>query len=212
MSSLLDFEAYFKRCPLIAILRGVRPCEVEHIGEALVRAGFTLIEIPLNSPDPLNSIKRLASCLSGRAMVGAGTVLDVEAVAAVHQAGGELIVSPNTNADVIRATVAAGLASLPGFSTPTEAFTALAAGATVLKLFPADVASPSVLKALLPVLPVKTRILPVGGIDAGAMLNWLAAGASGFGIGSSIYSPGRSDADVGERADLFVSTLETCKQ
>ena len=207
MSHVAAFDAAFARLPLIAILRGVRPDEVEDIGEALVGAGFTLIEVPLNSPDPLDSIARLARRLAGRAIVGAGTVLDVASVAAVQAAGGTMVISPDTEAAVIGASAAAGLVSLPGFATPSEAFTALAAGATALKLFPAEGASPAVLKALRAVLPSGTRILPVGGIAPETMTPWTAAGAAGFGLGSALYLPGRSAEDVATRARAFVAAL-----
>lgn len=207
MSHVAAFDAAFARLPLIAILRGVRPDEVEDIGEALVDAGFTLIEVPLNSPDPLDSIARLARRLAGRAIVGAGTVLNVEAVAAVEAAGGTMVISPNTDVAVIGASAAAGLVSLPGFATPSEAFAALTAGATALKLFPAEATSPAVLKAMRAVLPPATRILPVGGIAPETMTPWIAAGAAGFGLGSALYLPGRSAEDVATRARAFVAAL-----
>ena len=207
MSHVAAFDAAFARLPLIAILRGVRPDEVEDIGEALVDAGFTLIEVPLNSPDPLDSIARLARRLAGRAIVGAGTVLNVEAVAAVEAAGGTMVISPNTDVAVIGASAAAGLVSLPGFATPSEAFAALTAGATALKLFPAEATSPAVLKAMRAVLPPATRILPVGGIAPETMTPWIAAGAAGFGLGSALYLPSRSAEDVATRARAFVAAL-----
>ena len=207
MTVLSDFDAAFARCPLIAILRGVRPDEVEGIAEVLVEAGFTLIEVPLNSPDPLDSIARLARCCTGRAVVGAGTVLRVADVAAVRDAGGTMIISPNANPDVIRASAAAGLVSLPGIATPSEAFAALDAGATALKLFPAEAASPAVLKALRAVLPATARVLPVGGIAPDTMLPWLKVGAAGFGLGSALYSVGSSAAEVGANARAFVTAL-----
>ncbi|HKX90229.1 MAG TPA: 2-dehydro-3-deoxy-6-phosphogalactonate aldolase [Sphingopyxis sp.] len=207
MTHVATFDAAFARCPLIAILRGVRPDEVEAIGEALVEAGFALIEVPLNSPDPLDSIGRLVDRLKGRAVVGAGTVLTTADVAAVADVGGTMIISPNTNADVIAATAGAGLVSLPGFATPSEAFAALAAGATALKLFPAEAASPVVLKALGAVVPAGTRLLPVGGIAPDTMAPWLAAGAAGFGLGSALYRPGMAANEVGDRARAFTTAL-----
>ena len=203
----LTFDAAFAQCPLVAILRGVRPEEVEAIGDALVAAGFTLIEVPLNSPDPLDSIARLAKRLDGRAVAGAGTVLRAEEVDAIKAAGGRIIVSPNANPAVIAASAAAGLASLPGISTPTEAFAALDAGATALKLFPAEAAGPAVLKAIRAVLPRDVRVLPVGGITPEGMAPWREAGAAGFGLGSALYSVGRSAEDVGARARAFVDAL-----
>lgn len=207
MTHFATFDSAFARCPLIAILRGVKPDEVEAIGEALVEAGFTLIEVPLNSPDPLASIARLAERLKGRAVIGAGTVLTVENVAAVAAAGGTMIISPNTNIEVITATAKAGLVSLPGFATPSDAFAALGAGATALKLFPAEGSSPAVLKAMGAVVPAGTRLLPVGGIAPDNMDPWLAAGAAGFGLGSALYRPGMSAAEVASRARDFISAL-----
>jgi 2-dehydro-3-deoxyphosphogalactonate aldolase len=200
MSHLPAFEGAFAKLPLIAILRGVRPDEVEAIGEALVGAGITLIEVPLNSPDPFESIGRLSKRLAGQAVVGAGTVLTPRDVAAVAAAGGQMIVSPNADRAVIEASVAAGLASLPGIFTPSEAFAALAVGATALKLFPAEALEPVALQAMRAVLPAKTRILPVGGIDGTNISLWRKAGAAGFGLGSSLYRAGRSSDDVLEYA------------
>lgn len=207
MSHIADFDAAFARCPLIAILRGVRPEEVVAIGEALVGAGFTLIEVPLNSPDPLDSIARLSAAMAGRAVIGAGTVLKVADVDAVKQAGGTMIISPNADTAVISASAARGLVSLPGIATPTEAFAALQAGADALKLFPAEGSSPAVLKAMRAVLPKDVRMLPVGGINPGNMAPWLEAGAAGFGLGSALYAPGMGAADVAERAQAFVRAL-----
>ena len=202
------FAEAFAACPLVAILRGLTPAEAEGVGDALVDAGFTLLEVPLNSPDPLTSISAMAKRYAGRAMVGAGTVLTPEAVEQVAAAGGELIISPNTNTDVIRASVARGLVSLPGDYTPSEGFAALAAGAHALKLFPADGASPGFLKAQRAVLPKTTRILAVGGISPDTMAPWRAAGADGFGLGSNLYRAGKSVADVARDAAAFVSAAK----
>lgn len=191
--------------PLIAILRGLTPDEAVAVGEAIVATGFRCLEVPLNSPDPLESIRRLREALDGRALVGAGTVLTVAAAREVAQAGGQLIISPNTNTDVIRETKALGLLSLPGFFTPSEAFAALDAGADALKLFPAEVAGTKGLKAVRAVLPATTRVYPVGGVDPDSMSQWLAAGASGFGIGSAVFKPGQSPEQVGRNAAAFVS-------
>ncbi len=207
MSHLATFDAAFARCPLVAILRGVKPDEVKDIGEALVEAGFTLIEVPMNSPDPLDSVSRLARRLAGRAVVGAGTVLHPEQVEAVIAAGGQMIISPNANARVIEASAAAGMVSLPGIATPTEAFAAIEAGATALKLFPAEAATPGVLKAMRAVLPKEMRVLPVGGIAPDNMAPWTAAGAAGFGLGSALYKPGLSAGQVGANARAFVAAL-----
>ena len=197
----------FGELPLVAILRGITPEEALPVGEALVAAGFRLIEVPLNSPRPLDSIARLSAGLRGRAIIGAGTVLTVADVSAVAQAGGQLIVSPNSNAGVIADTKRRGLWSVPGFFTATEAFAALDAGADALKLFPAEAASPAVVKALRAVLPRAVPLLAVGGIAPDTMAPWLAAGASGFGIGSSLYRPGRSAAQVGAEAARFVAAF-----
>ena len=190
--------------PLIAILRGLEPDEAVAIGEAIVAAGFVCLEVPLNSPRPLESIRRLRDALDGRALVGAGTVLTVEAAKAVADAGGQLIISPNTAPAVIRAAKAMGQLSIPGFFTPSEAFAALDAGADALKLFPAEVAGTAGLKAVRAVLPAETRVYAVGGVDPTSVPRWREAGASGFGIGSAIFKPGRSVAQVGQAAGDFV--------
>lgn len=191
--------------PLIAILRGVRPDEALDIGMALANAGLTLIEVPLNSPEPLSSIERLAAGLPD-ALVGAGTVLGAAQVREVHAAGGNLVVAPNMDTAVIAEALRLGMACLPGIATPTEAFTALAAGAHGLKLFPAEAASPRVLKAMRAVLPTDTPVFPVGGIDAAGMAPWRDAGATGFGLGSALYRPGSSAAAVASCAAEFVAT------
>ena len=201
----LDFATAFARCPLVAILRGVRPDEVEPIGDALVAAGFTLIEVPMNSPDPLDSIGRLARRLDGRALVGAGTVLTPDQVRAVQQVGGRLIISPNSDLSVIAQSAQAGLVSMPGYFTPTEAFAAVQAGASALKLFPAEAATPAVLKAQRAVLPKDLPILVVGGINPDNMAPWVAAGANGFGLGSALYKPGATAAQVSEAAQAFLN-------
>lgn len=207
MNAPAKFLSNLKACPLVAILRGVRPEEAEAIGEALIEAGIRIIEVPLNSPDPLDSIARLARRFGARATIGAGTVLDPAEVRLVAEAGGELIVSPNTEVGVIQVTVTRGMASAPGFFTPSEAFQALKAGAHALKLFPAEAASPSVLKAQLAVLPPEVPVLAVGGIRPANMADYLAAGAAGFGLGSGLYSPGRSAAEVGDRAQAYLAAV-----
>jgi 2-dehydro-3-deoxyphosphogalactonate aldolase len=207
MESLAKFNAAFTRLPLVAILRGLQPEQALPIGRALVGAGFCLLEVPLNSPDPIQSIALMANHFP-EAVVGAGTVLSAQQVREVHAAGGQMVVSPNFNADVVRETLRLGMVSLPGIMTPTEAFAALAAGAHALKLFPAELASPAVLKALLAVLPDGTRVLPVGGIGFGNRGPWRAAGAAGFGIGSSLYKPGKSPQDVAHDAALFTTTQD----
>ena len=197
------FDDAFAACPLVAILRGLTPAEAPAVGDSLADAGFTLIEVPLNSPDPYDSIALLANRLEGRALIGAGTVLEVAQVERVRAAGGTLIVSPNTDPAVIHASVAAGLISLPGYYTASEAFAALAAGATRLKLFPAEATPPAMLKAQRAVLPRSVRIVAVGGITPETMGSWRAAGADGFGLGSNLYSPGKSAADVRRDADAY---------
>ncbi|PAU64341.1 2-dehydro-3-deoxy-6-phosphogalactonate aldolase [Pseudomonas sp. PIC25] len=189
---------------LIAILRGVQPDEVEAIGRALYDAGFRVVEVPLNSPQPLESIALLRRSLPRDCLIGAGTVLSVTQVEEVWTAGGELIVMPHGDPQVICAAKAAGLAVAPGVATPTEAFAALAEGADVLKLFPAEQLGPSVLKAWRAVLPAATALLPVGGITPENMAAYRRAGASGFGLGSALYAPGMDADEVGRRARAFV--------
>lgn len=201
------FTAALTRLPLVAILRGLTPAEAPAVGDALVEAGFELIEVPLNSPQPLESIALLRRRFP-QALIGAGTVLSASEVRELQAAGGEMVVSPNFNAEVIAESVRLGLLSLPGVMTPTEAFGALAAGATGLKIFPAELASPAVLKALLAVLPRGTPLLPVGGITAGNMGEWRAAGAAGFGIGSALYKPGKTAAAVREDALRFAAAYQ----
>ena len=199
------FRTYLDECPLIAIIRGVTPDEAEAIGQAIIDAGIRMIEVPLNSPDPLRSIERLSARLGDRALIGAGTVLMAEEVPNVRAAGGGIIVSPNTNPDVIAAAVSEGLVSCPGYFTPTEAFTAIAAGATALKLFPAEAATPAVLKAQRAVIPNDIPIFVVGGIRPDNMRPWLDAGADGFGLGGGLYQPGQSAAETAEKARAFVA-------
>jgi len=194
-------------CPLVAILRGLTPDEAEPVGSALVEAGIRIIEVPLNSPDPLASIGVLARRFGQDALIGAGTVIDPADVARVAAAGGELIVSPHADPAVIRASAAAGLAALPGFFTPSEAFAAIAAGAHALKLFPAEAASPAVLKAQRAVLPAAIPILVVGGVAPETMAPWRAAGAAGFGLGSGLYRPGLTADAVGARARAYLAAL-----
>ena len=207
MAAIDTFRAKFAECPLIAILRGVRPSEVEAIGEALIGAGIWIIEVPLNSPDPLASIYRLAKRFGGDAVIGAGTVLCEHQVGQIADAGGQIVVSPNSDASVIRRAVAIGLISAPGFFTPSEGFAALNAGAHALKLFPAEAASPAMTRSLRAVLPEDLPLLVVGGITAPSMADYLAAGANGFGLGSALYRPGSSPAEVAGRARDFVAAL-----
>ena len=201
------FKRYFDLCPLVAIIRGVTPEEVEAVGEAIFAAGIRIIEVPLNSPDPFESIRRLSARMGDRALVGAGTVLNVSQVREVERAGGRLVVSPNTSPDVVRATVHAGMVSAPGYFTPSEAFAAIDAGATALKLFPAEATNPKVVKAQRAVLPKELPLLIVGGVSSTNMQPWLDAGANGFGLGSGVYAPGRSAKDSGARAAAYVQAL-----
>ena len=207
MSAPAAFAAHLARCPIVAILRGVQPAAVVAIGEALVAAGITIIEVPLNSPDPFESIQRLAAALGTRAVVGAGTVLDGGSVRALTASGGSLVVAPNCDPAVIAAGVRAGLAVVPGFFTPTEAFAAIAAGAHALKYFPADGGSPAMFKAMMAVLPAHVPVLAVGGVTPANLGDWRAAGAAGFGLGGALYRAG-DDADaVSARAAAFVAAL-----
>lgn len=193
--------------PIIAILRGLTPAEAIPIGAALIEAGIDRIEVPMNSPDPLESIRLMATSFAGRATIGAGTVLSVEQVGQVADAGGRMIVSPNMNPDVIRETCKRGLESYPGVFTATECFAAIAAGATGLKLFPADTAGPPLLKALRAVLPPDMPVYAVGGVGPDNFKAWFAAGVMGFGIGGSLYQPGDSAETVAERARQMVAAL-----
>jgi 2-dehydro-3-deoxyphosphogalactonate aldolase len=203
-----DLRAALNVCPIAAILRGVKPEEIDAIGDALVEAGITVIEVPLNSPEPFESIKRLAARHSARALVGAGTVLEAGDVARVAQAGGKLIVAPNFDADVVRAAKAAGLAALPGVMTPSEGFAALKAGADGLKLFPAEIIPPAVFKAWCAVFPADTLMLAVGGVGVDNIAAYRDVGASGYGIGSALYKPGRPPAEIGRLARALVAAAK----
>lgn len=207
MTAMKPFHERLRACPLIAILRGITPFEALAIGGALLDAGVRIIEVPLNSPDPLRSIEAMARTFGQEATIGAGTVLTTGQVRDVSEAGGQLIISPNTDETVVMATVASGLVSAPGYFTPSEAFAAIAAGASALKLFPADAAAPPVLKAQRAVFPTDIPLIVVGGIRHDNMAPWVDAGAAGLGIGSSLYKPGVSPAEVGANARRFVAAL-----
>ena len=207
MSARELFDRYFSQCPLVAIIRGVTPREAAAIGRALVDGGIRIVEVPLNSPDPFDSIRAIADELGDEALVGAGTVLDAADVQRVNDAGGRIVVSPNTNSAVIEATVEAGMVSSPGFFTPSEAFEALRSGAHALKLFPAEAASPKVVKAVRAVLPKDVPLLVVGGVTPESVGGWLDAGASGFGLGGGLYKPGQSADETLDKARAYVAAV-----
>lgn len=211
MSLLSQFRQLEAQLPLIAILRGLQPTEAVAVGASLQSAGFGLWEVPLNSPEPLKSIAAMRAAYPD-VMVGAGTVLTVQQVRDVHAAGGQLIISPNCNPAVIAESARLGLISLPGVLTPTEAFTALEHGATGLKIFPAELASPAVVKALLAVLPQGTGIYPVGGITPDNMAPWLHAGAAGFGLGSALFKPGKTASQVAADAQAFARNYQALRK
>ena len=202
---MTELGSWLSKSPLVAILRGVKPAEIIEIGAALIDAGFRILEVPLNSPEPLQSIERLARAQGGAALVGAGTVRRAAEVDAIADAGGRLIVMPHADAAVVRRAKERGLLAVPGFFTPAEAFQMIDAGADGLKLFPAEAASPAVLRSLRAVLPKEMPVLPVGGIDAASIPAWLAAGADGFGIGSALYKPGLTAAEVAARGRALMA-------
>ncbi|MEA2768125.1 MAG: 2-dehydro-3-deoxyphosphogalactonate aldolase [Acetobacteraceae bacterium] len=205
----MGLSGWLARCKLVAILRGIRPEEAVAVASVLAVRGFAIVEVPLNSPDPLASIAALAGEFGDRMLIGAGTVMTEARVAEVAAAGGKLIVTPHADAAVVRAAKRLGLLAVPGFFTPAEAFGMLAAGADALKLFPAEGANPAMLRAMRAVLPAGTMVLPVGGIDATNMAAWRAAGAAGFGIGSAVYKPGDTPEIVSAKALALVSEEAT---
>jgi 2-dehydro-3-deoxyphosphogalactonate aldolase len=207
MSAVDDFRRYFAECPLVAIIRGVTPAEAEAIAGALYEGGIRIIEVPLNSPRPFESIRTIADSFGDRALVGAGTVLDPDDVAKVKDAGGRLVVSPNTDIPVIEATVTAGMVSSPGYFTPSEAFDAILAGAHSIKLFPAEAASPKVVKAQKAVLPKEVPLIVVGGVTPESMPGWLEGGADGFGLGGGLYKPGQDVQTTLEKARAYVAAV-----
>jgi 2-dehydro-3-deoxyphosphogalactonate aldolase len=205
-------KGWLARCPVIAILRGIQPNEAGSIGDVLEEAGVVIVEVPLNSPDPLASIATLSRAFGDRMLIGAGTVMDAEKVAEVSEAGGRLIVTPHTELSVVRAAKRAGLFAVPGFFNPTEAFSLLKEGADAIKLFPAEVVGPPMLKAMRAVLPRDALVVPVGGIDSSNIASWAAAGADGFGAGSSIYRPGDDARTVKEKAKSLIAAARMAGQ
>ena len=203
------FESAFRHLPLVAILRGLRPDECEPVCDALVEAGFRLIEIPLNSPEPLVSIEKLAKRYGDDVVIGAGTVLSPKAAADVVEAGGRIIVMPHSDRSVIDAAKSAGAWCVPGVATPTEAFAAFGNGADAVKLFPGEALPPKVLKSWRSVFPTEMRLLPVGGIGVDNMKDYMIAGASGFGIGSALYKAGKPVDQIRSDAEDFVSAFRS---
>jgi 2-dehydro-3-deoxyphosphogalactonate aldolase len=203
----LDVRAWLARSPLVAILRGVQPTEVESICYALERAGISIVEVPLNSPQPLESISILSRSFGDRMLIGAGTLTTPSQVEQVAAAGGRLIVTPHADTAIVRAAKNAGLFACPGFFNPTEAFALLDAGADALKLFPAEVLGPPMLRALRAVLPASAVVIPVGGVDADQVAPWMAAGALGLGVGSSIYKVGDDAAVVEAKARALLAAV-----
>jgi 2-dehydro-3-deoxyphosphogalactonate aldolase len=203
----LDLRLWLERCPLVAILRGVQPAEAESIGSALQRAGISIVEVPLNSPDPYESISILSRSFGRRMLIGAGTLTEPSQVETVAAAGGRLIVTPHADTAIVRAAKAAGLFALPGFFNPTEAFALLQAGADAIKLFPAEVLGPPMLKALRAVLPKQAIVIPVGGVGAEQIAPWMAAGALGLGVGTAVYKPGDDARAVEAKAQALVAAV-----
>jgi 2-dehydro-3-deoxyphosphogalactonate aldolase len=208
----LDLRALLQRCPLAAILRGVQPGEVESICSALERAGVCIVEVPFNSPNPLESISILSRSFGKRMLIGAGTLTRPSQVEEVAAAGGQLVVTPHADTAIVRAAKQAGLLAVPGFFNPTEAFALLEAGADAIKLFPAEVLGPPMLKALRAVLPESAIVIPVGGVDANQVAPWMAAGALGLGVGSSIYKPGDDARTVEAKAQALVAAVHAYQQ
>jgi 2-dehydro-3-deoxyphosphogalactonate aldolase len=207
----MDLTSWFRRCPIVAVLRGLQPGESEAIAGALDASGIVIAEVPMNSPDPLGSIRRLHARFGERMLIGAGTVMRTAQVDEISRAGVRLIVTPHADPAIVRAARDAGLYAIPGFFTPAEAFAMLDAGAHALKMFPAEAASPRVLKALRAVLPASAHVVPVGGIDALNLGPWLAAGASAVGVGSSLYRPGDDAATVAGRAGSLVAAVAAAR-
>jgi 2-dehydro-3-deoxyphosphogalactonate aldolase len=208
----MPFDPTAESAALVAILRGLEPTRAIETGRLLHEAGIRVIEVPLNSPDPFASIAALVSSYGAECLIGAGTVLDQDAVERTHAAGGRLIVAPNCDADVIRRALDLGMEAMPGIATPTEAFTAIRAGATKLKLFPASAYGTRFLQALRPVLPAGVRMYPVGGVGAADIPAWLAAGADGFGFGGELFRPEYDLPEIGRRASQLVQAFQAARR
>jgi len=208
---MMDFRTCLHKLPMIAVLRGIEPTEALDIGGVLIDAGFTILEVTMNSPEPYKSIETLAAEFGDRALIGAGTVTSLEQVAAIYDAGGRLVISPHMDVAIIQETIARGLVSLPGVLSPTEAFAALAAGADGLKFFPAEAISPSAIKAVRAVLPKAARIFVIGGVSAANMHAYLSAGADGFGVGSSLFKPGRALDTIRSNAIRLVDAFKKAR-
>ena len=209
---MTTLDAALDRLPLLAILRGITPPEALPVGKALVEAGFSILEAPLNSPEPYDTIRQLADAHGDACLIGAGTVLTPEQVQRTADAGGRIVVSPNFNAEVVRATKRLGMISCPGVFTPSEAFAALDAGADCLKIFPGDAIAPKFIKAIRAVLPASARIVVTGGVGAANLAEFMAAGADGAGIGSALYKPGRPASEVGIVAAQLVAAVHAARE
>ncbi len=205
----MEMNQWLRKCPVIAILRGITPAEVEGVFGALLASGICIAEIPLNSPEPFEGIRRAAAIFGAKMLIGAGTVMDPAQVAAIQAAGGKLIVTPHADGEIVSEAKQRGMLALPGIGTATEAFAMLRAGADGVKIFPADVTGPRMVSALRAVLPKDTTIVPVGGIDQSNIAIWQNAGVDGYGIGSALYEPGKSMADVGASAADIMTALQT---
>jgi 2-dehydro-3-deoxyphosphogalactonate aldolase len=203
----VDLGKWLQQCPIIAILRGIKPEEAEAICATLEKAGIAIVEVPLNSPNALMSVSILSQVFGNRMLIGAGTLTDPKQVAEVAAAGGRLIVTPHADTEIVREAKRAGLYAVPGFFNPTEAFALLRVGADAIKLFPSEVLGIPMLRAIQAVLPGDTIVIPVGGVDAQNVVPWMTAGARGVGVGSSIYKPGDDAAIVETKARVLVDAV-----
>jgi len=208
----MNLNQVLEKMPLIAVLRHIKPEEAVAIGQVLIDKGFVCLEVPLNSPKPCESIRKLADHFGKNSLVGAGTVLTVKQVNDVANAGGKIIIMPHTNVEVIKEAKRLGLCCIPGIATPSEAFAALEAGADALKLFPADGLGPNVLKAIKAVLPEGVAIIPTGGVTPDKMADYMVAGAAGFGLGTALFRPGDTPDVVSEKATAFVDAMNEIKK